>query len=287
MDVGSGAVVVVVVVAGRRRAGAAVDPDDEQAAVTTTAPTTAASRRRRGRTGGTAHPCTAIRRLPGTPGRPRYVARMDLLIGGTSRPAADGGTLDVVEPASGTVLTTIASGTAADADAAISAARSAFDAGDVVRSQRHRPRQGAAAGGGAHPGARRGSRDARSAQRRQADRRRALGDQRRGRRVRVLRRRCEQAVRRGGPGAGQRPRRRPARAGRRVRADRAVELPDAHHHVEDRARARVRQLRHHQARVAHTALRAPTRRAAGGGGRSRGVRLGGPRARAASWATRW
>jgi acyl-CoA reductase-like NAD-dependent aldehyde dehydrogenase len=54
---------------------------------------------------------------------------MDLLIGGTSRPAADGGTLDVVEPASGDVLTTIASGTAADADAAISAARAAFDGG--------------------------------------------------------------------------------------------------------------------------------------------------------------
>ncbi len=54
---------------------------------------------------------------------------MDLFIGGSARPAADGGTLDVIEPASGEVLTTIASGTAADADAAISAARAAFDSG--------------------------------------------------------------------------------------------------------------------------------------------------------------
>jgi acyl-CoA reductase-like NAD-dependent aldehyde dehydrogenase len=54
---------------------------------------------------------------------------MDLLIGGSARPAADGGTLDVFEPASGDVLTTIASGTAADADAAVTAARAAFDAG--------------------------------------------------------------------------------------------------------------------------------------------------------------
>jgi acyl-CoA reductase-like NAD-dependent aldehyde dehydrogenase len=54
---------------------------------------------------------------------------MDLLIGGTTRPAADGGTLDVFEPASGGVLTTIASGTAADAEAAVTAARAAFDAG--------------------------------------------------------------------------------------------------------------------------------------------------------------
>ena len=54
---------------------------------------------------------------------------MDLLIGGSARPAADGGTLDVFEPASGDVLTTIASGTAADAAAAVTAARAAFDAG--------------------------------------------------------------------------------------------------------------------------------------------------------------
>src|SRR6185295_12791015 len=53
---------------------------------------------------------------------------MDLLIGGSARPAADGGTLDVFKPASGDVLTTIASGTAADAAAAVTAARAAVDA---------------------------------------------------------------------------------------------------------------------------------------------------------------
>jgi acyl-CoA reductase-like NAD-dependent aldehyde dehydrogenase len=54
---------------------------------------------------------------------------MDLLIGGTARPAADGGTLDVLEPATETTLATVASATAADADAAVTAARNAFDAG--------------------------------------------------------------------------------------------------------------------------------------------------------------
>jgi acyl-CoA reductase-like NAD-dependent aldehyde dehydrogenase len=54
---------------------------------------------------------------------------MDLLIGGSARPAADGGTLNVFEPALGEVLTTVASGTAADAASAVTAARAAFDAG--------------------------------------------------------------------------------------------------------------------------------------------------------------
>jgi acyl-CoA reductase-like NAD-dependent aldehyde dehydrogenase len=54
---------------------------------------------------------------------------MDLLIGGTPRAAADGGTLTVIEPARADTLATVASGTAADADAAVGAARAAFDDG--------------------------------------------------------------------------------------------------------------------------------------------------------------
>ncbi|MCB1338944.1 MAG: aldehyde dehydrogenase, partial [Maritimibacter sp.] len=47
------------------------------------------------------------------------------LIDGQRRPASDGGTLDVISPLDGRVLTTMADGTGADADAAIAAARAA------------------------------------------------------------------------------------------------------------------------------------------------------------------
>lgn len=52
----------------------------------------------------------------------------DLIIGGTRRPASDGATLDVLDPATGEVLATVASGSVSDAlacvDAAAAAARS-------------------------------------------------------------------------------------------------------------------------------------------------------------------
>lgn len=51
------------------------------------------------------------------------------VIGGAARPASDGGTLDVVSPLNGAVLTTIARGTVQDATDAIDAARAAFDDG--------------------------------------------------------------------------------------------------------------------------------------------------------------
>ena len=54
---------------------------------------------------------------------------MDLLIAGTRRPAADGGTLTVDEPATGATMATVSRGTAADVDAAITAARDSFDRG--------------------------------------------------------------------------------------------------------------------------------------------------------------
>ena len=120
---------------GRRRGrrdgrGAASDPEDAHAVAASARPRARRARPRRGRTGAIAAPLhspSAGARC--TPGRAATLRGMDLLIGGTARPAADGGTLDVFEPASGDVLTTIASGTAADADAAVTAARAAFDAG--------------------------------------------------------------------------------------------------------------------------------------------------------------
>jgi NAD-dependent aldehyde dehydrogenases len=54
---------------------------------------------------------------------------MDLLIGGTYRSSRAGGTLNVLEPATGKELATVAAGDATDVDAAIRAARASFDSG--------------------------------------------------------------------------------------------------------------------------------------------------------------
>ena len=51
-----------------------------------------------------------------------------LFIGGQWREAGDGARLDVVDPSSGRAVTTIVGGTAADVDAAVTAARTAFPA---------------------------------------------------------------------------------------------------------------------------------------------------------------
>ncbi|AQS49051.1 aldehyde dehydrogenase [Thioclava nitratireducens] len=51
------------------------------------------------------------------------------LIEGAAQPASDGGTLPVISPLDGKELTTLARGTAADAEAAIASARAAFDDG--------------------------------------------------------------------------------------------------------------------------------------------------------------
>jgi acyl-CoA reductase-like NAD-dependent aldehyde dehydrogenase len=52
-----------------------------------------------------------------------------LFIGGTWREASDGGRMDVIAPATGTKLTDVAKATTADVDAAVAAARAAFDSG--------------------------------------------------------------------------------------------------------------------------------------------------------------
>ncbi len=54
---------------------------------------------------------------------------MELLIGGTPRPAADGAELHVLEPATAAPLATVASAGAAEVEAAIRAARDSFDRG--------------------------------------------------------------------------------------------------------------------------------------------------------------
>jgi acyl-CoA reductase-like NAD-dependent aldehyde dehydrogenase len=60
---------------------------------------------------------------------PDVVATGQLFIGGTWRPASHGGSTDVVNPATGTVVATVAAGTSADVDTAVAAAKEAFDDG--------------------------------------------------------------------------------------------------------------------------------------------------------------
>ncbi len=62
------------------------------------------------------------------------VAAGQLFIGGAFRPAAKGGVMDVVSPIDGRVFTTIAAGSGRDVDAAVSAARVAFDGGTWSRA---------------------------------------------------------------------------------------------------------------------------------------------------------
>jgi len=59
--------------------------------------------------------------------RARPVSAFSHLIGGRKTAASDGGTMDVLSPIDGQVLTRIARGTAADMEAAIAAARAAFE----------------------------------------------------------------------------------------------------------------------------------------------------------------
>ena len=103
------------------------------------------------------HPCTRCRLAPVHPGLPLPLPGMDLLIGGTARPPPTAAPSTCSSPLPRDVLTTIASGTAADAAAAVAAARAAFDAGIWSGRERHRSRQGAARGRRAAPRAGRGA----------------------------------------------------------------------------------------------------------------------------------
>ncbi|MEO1679744.1 MAG: aldehyde dehydrogenase family protein [Pseudomonadota bacterium] len=59
--------------------------------------------------------------------RAQPVAAFSHMIDGQHVPASDGGRMDVISPLDGTVLTTVARGTAADMEAAVVAARAAFE----------------------------------------------------------------------------------------------------------------------------------------------------------------
>jgi len=61
--------------------------------------------------------------------RAQPVAPQSHLINGQSVPASDGGTMEILSPVDGTVLTTVARGTAQDMTAAIASAREAFEDG--------------------------------------------------------------------------------------------------------------------------------------------------------------
>ncbi|GAB3478299.1 aldehyde dehydrogenase family protein [Nocardiopsis coralliicola] len=74
--------------------------------------------------------------LPSKPylSAPGSATAASLFTGGDWRPAAAGGTRDVLDPADASVLTVVSEGTAADVDAAVTAARTAFDRGDWART---------------------------------------------------------------------------------------------------------------------------------------------------------
>ena len=57
----------------------------------------------------------------------------EMLIGGEWCPAVSGETLEVIDPASGKILTHVAAGGAADVNAAVAAARRAFETGPWPR----------------------------------------------------------------------------------------------------------------------------------------------------------
>ena len=165
-----------------------------------------------------------------------------LYIDGAWTASADGACSPVVNPSDATVVTEVDVATDAQVEAAIAAARRAFDATDWPRTPDRRAR------GAARPRRRpdrprpRGDGPPRDAQHRQGDAREPLGHGRRRARLPLLRRPRRQGGRpprrRGQPGRAQPDR---LRAGRRVRAHRAVELPAPPDELEDRAGARGRQ----------------------------------------------
>ena len=141
-----------------------------------------------------------------------------MVIGGEPVDAAEGQTFDVVNPATGRVIATAPLGGKHDVDRAVDAARRAFDdpqgLGDWPATKRGRSLAKLAELISDHT---EGARGARDAQRRQADQRRDAARSSAQPRVRLLRGRREQALRRDDPGLEARPRPHAARADRRRR----------------------------------------------------------------------
>ena len=202
-----------------------------------------------------------------TDDRPTALTTAQMVIGGESVDAADGQTFDVVNPATGTVIATAPLGGRGrrrpGRRGGPGGVRGPQGLGDLGGRQA-RPDAGQARR--PDQGPHRGAGPAREPQRRQADHRRARRDHRREPRVRLLRRRRQQDLRPDDPGleAGARPD--PARADRRRRADRALELPAADGLVEGRAGAGRREHRDPQARQLLPVDGDPARRAGARGG---------------------
>ena len=162
-----------------------------------------------------------------TPPAPPRPTTVRMVIGGESVDAADGQTFDVVNPATGKVIATAPLGGREDVDRAVAAAQKAFEDrkgwANWAAGKRGRTLVEVR---GARQAEHRGARPARDRQRRQADHVVARRGRRGEPRLRLLRRRGEQDLRPDDPGLEARPRPDAARADRRRRADRAVELPD-------------------------------------------------------------
>ena len=178
--------------------------------------------------------------------------------------------MDVVNPATEEVIAEVASADRSDVDAAVAAARAALNGPWSALSARERGRLVRQLGERLHGAGRRG-RAPRDAAQRQADQRIAAHrDPGRGRMLRVLRRLVGQGDGRDDSREGQSPHLHAARAGRRGRRHRALELPAAARGVEGRAGAGLRQHRHSQAGEPDAADRPGARRAGAGGGLSAG-----------------
>ena len=210
-----------------------------------------------------------------------------VFIAGLWRPCASGETLPLFNPSDGSLLAQIARGGRADIDAAVAAAQAALDGpwGQLTR-RRARARAAAHVGAGAGAGRRAGA--AGGAGRGQAaeagPRRRAGAGPLPG----VLRRRGRQGDGRDHPLRQRLHRADAARAARRHRPHRALELPDADHRPQRRRgaghgqclRAQARRgslpqragLRAHCRRGRPAGRRAERRARAGRGGRRGAVR---------------
>ena len=195
------------------------------------------------------------------------VQTAQMIVGGQPVDAADGQTFDVVDPADGSVIATVPQGGREDVDRAVAAAQAAFEErkgwASWAAGKRGRSLAKLAALIKEHT---RGAGPAREPQRRQADHVGPRRDHRREPRVRLLRRRRQQDLRPDHPGVQARAGPDPARADRRRRADRAVELPAADGLVEGGPGAGRGQHRDPQARQLLPVDGDPARRAGTRGG---------------------